>query len=98
MIECNKDGTRIFRQYMHILVAELFIPNPNNYPVVNHKDTSSTNNFHINLEWCTQLYNVQHANANNCRDASKTYKGVVQMDLDGNDIQPFDSIKMLVLL
>ena len=49
-------------------MAQSFIPNPNNYPFVNHKDECKYNNFVDNLEWCTKEYNdnygtrVQRAN------------------------------------
>lgn len=46
---------------IHRLVAKTFIPNPNNYPCVNHKDLNKQNNNVNNLEWCTQSYNVKHA-------------------------------------
>lgn len=50
---------------IHRLVAETFIDNPNNYPVVNHKDSNKLNNSVDNLEWCTVRYNTIHAYNNN---------------------------------
>ena len=52
-----KNGNKNFA-FVHRLVAEAFIPNPNNYPVVNHKDENPKNNCVENLEWCTQKYNM----------------------------------------
>lgn len=52
-----KDGKLHFFR-CHRLVASAFIPNPNHYPVINHKDEDVTNNQVSNLEWCSVSYNT----------------------------------------
>lgn len=50
--------------YIHRLVAQCFIPNPEELPIVNHKDGDQTNNYVSNLEWCTHRQNAEHARIN----------------------------------
>jgi hypothetical protein len=49
---------------VHRAVAETFLINENNYPVINHKDGNKLNNYVENLEFCTYQYNSQHASDN----------------------------------
>lgn len=59
-IGLNNDG---FKKNMliHRMVAIAFVPNPNNYPCVNHLDGDKLNNHYLNLEWCTHQQNIEHA-------------------------------------
>lgn len=51
----------MYNKYVHRLIAENFIPNPHNLPMVNHKDGNKWNNNISNLEWVTASENAQHA-------------------------------------
>lgn len=72
----------------HQLIAKTFIPNPHNYPIINHKDENPANNCVDNLEWCTYKYNSNYGNAKVGRS-----KKVAQMDFAGNVIKTWDSIR-----
>lgn len=48
---------KTYHPTVHRLVAKAFIPNPNNYDQINHKDCNKENNSVENLEWCNQRYN-----------------------------------------
>ena len=47
-------------KFVHRLVAQAFIPNQNDLPQINHKDSDRTNNNVSNLEWCTASYNQKY--------------------------------------
>lgn len=56
------NGNKVHKT-IHRLVAEAFIPNPNNYEYVNHKDENKLNNSVDNLEWCSHRYNCNYGTA-----------------------------------
>lgn len=79
-----------YRLIVSRLVAKTFIPNPNNFPQVNHKDEDSTNNMIDNLEWCSCRYNV-HYKDNIKRRAKSRSKKIDVYDNCGNLIDIVNS-------
>lgn len=88
--------------HIHKLVAEAFIPNPNNYPQADHIDCDKLNNRADNLRWCTQKMNNEnpltkarrkaniHLTAQKIREANS--KPVIRISLkDENDIKVYPS-------
>ena len=89
-------GGNICQLKVHRIVAMTFIPNPNGYKEVNHKDENKLNNEVSNLEWCDRKYNANYGTAIergrvkrlNRKDTSKPVK---QQSLDGVLVNVFPS-------
>ncbi len=98
ILPLNNNSKKYIRK-IHRLVAEAFIPNPENKKCVNHKDCNRWNNNVNNLEWCTCKENVlyckkmmhsYHPTRNRFRGDNPLSKKVVQLDRDENVIKIWD--------
>lgn len=82
---------------VHILVAEVYLPNPNNYPIVLHKDNDKSNPSVNNLEWDTISTNTKNAYKDNLAKNDKSWEDsqsvhVCSFDLNGNLLQKYGSV------
>ena len=84
-VNLYKDG-KMKSCFVHRLVAEAYIPNPENLPQINHRDENKTNNCLQNLEWCDAKYNINYGTRND-----KTKKPILQYTLDGEFIREWSS-------
>lgn len=78
--------------YVHRLVALAFIPNPDNLPIVNHKDENPLNNHVSNLEWATYQYNTNYGTCIERRSMAITRR-IKRLSMTGEIIDEWDSIK-----
>lgn len=102
----DKDGYLIVNLYkagriktvkVHRLVAEAFLPNPDNLPLINHKDEDKSNNIVSNLEWYDVKYNTNYGTRNKRIGKSNTNgkrsKPVLQYTLDGKFVREWESYR-----
>lgn len=82
IVNLCKNGEQKYYK-VHRLVAQSFIPNPKNLPIINHKSEDKTDNRFENLEWCTNQYNVEYSLA----------KPILQFDKKMNYIKKWSSAR-----
>lgn len=96
----TKEGTRITRR-VHRLVALAFLPNPNNYDIVGHKDNNKSNNKVENLYWTTISENTKKAFDDKLAVNAKGYKDsqshpVIIYDKNMKEINRMGSVRQCV--
>lgn len=96
----SRDGYKQYNLYKnkknyimtaHKAVALAFIPNPENLPLVNHKDEDKQNCYCENLEWCSHLYNNIY-NDKHIKSAKKLSSTTYQYDKNGDLIAEYESM------
>lgn len=85
----SKDGVPKFT-LVHRLVAQVFVPNPNNLPFINHINENRSDNRAENLEWCTASYNANFGSRNR-RMAISLGKRVEQYTIGGKLVNTYYS-------
>lgn len=81
--------------YIHRLVAQTFIPNPENYDIVNHIDENPLNNNIENLEWCTHKDNINHGTCQQRRSEKVRKCTILEYNSNGILIKEYPSLNWL---
>ena len=96
VVSLSKNG-KYKQYYVHRLVAQQFLNNPNNYLQVNHKDENTYNNNYNNLEWCDGKYNCNYGKRNKIISKKNSsprfnFKKLAQYDKEHNLIKEYKNI------
>ena len=88
---------------IHRLVGLAFLPNPNGYPQINHKDENPKNNKVENLEWCTQEYNIRYSVERKTPEDVRSRNGkrmclqIEQLTLCGEVVRCWDNSRQIAI-
>lgn len=98
IVKLYDDKNKVRTIAVHKLIADTFIPNPNNLECINHKDENKTNNSIDNLEWCTKAYNNCYNNKAvkiglKLRESNPNKRAVNQIDERGVIINTYPSVR-----
>lgn len=89
-VHLSKEG-KAKTLYVHRLVAQAFIPNPDNLPEVNHKDENPSNNRVENIEWCDRTYNNNYGSRNE-KAAESLCIPIIQYSKDGTIVALYNGV------
>ncbi|MFT3994747.1 MAG: NUMOD4 domain-containing protein [Dysgonomonas sp.] len=90
IVKLSKNGVR-YSLRVHRLMAQSFIPNPNNYPIINHKDEDKSNYCLSNLEWCNHKYNNTYGSLPD-RKSEWSKRPVIKLSKSGSIIREYESV------
>ena len=91
LLRLSNGKSKMFK--VHRLVAENFIPNPNNYKFINHIDNNPANNNVKNLEWCTPKQNSEHRDRQGRQGRHPHQRKIGQYDIYNNLIKEWDGLR-----
>ena len=91
-LDMSENG-KLYGRFIHVLLAKVFIPNPYNFPIVNHIDENPSNNDLSNLEWCNHSYNAKHSIDKIRKAHEKEQRPVYRINVNTNEKIRYNGIR-----